>query len=389
MDPLSITVSVLTILGSSGSVGKAVKKLMGLRSLPDALLALNNEISDFHLVVSKTDALLRSHQSTPDTSSRITDFATELSPLLARGKVKLLELECLIEYNLTRPGQHGVSVLNKVAWLREQDKVRTIQDEIRSIRTSLATLIGIFASSTALRTEIQLSELRLISNNIMQSQRQGHAMTSQILARQSATGSSHGRTEPMLQELILTQRAHHTFVSQRGSSFLSDGIFAPAWPRPDGRLSLGLEVANLTHHVRWNGNRCQCLCHTKYAWRSPGRLKQLFGLLFLGYSGMPTINAACERCVCRQNRDATVVIRYVFPAWFVARVLYFSLRVSTLNGIEQVLKVSTFIPSHSKFYEFINKDNTEGFKIWLSAGECSPFGVDEEGLTLLDVGFSQ
>ena len=119
MDPLSITVSVLAILGSSGSVGKAVKKLMGLRSVPDALLALNNEISDFHLIVSKTDALLQLYRGTPSTTSRVVSFATEISPLLVRGKARLLELECLIEYTLTAPGPNGESVLNKAAWLRE------------------------------------------------------------------------------------------------------------------------------------------------------------------------------------------------------------------------------------------------------------------------------
>ena len=175
MDPLSITVSILTVLGTTGSIGKAIKKLVMLRGVPDALLALNNEVSDFHLIMSKTDALLQHYRDAPGTTSRNADFAAEVASLLERGKARLLELECLIEYTLTSPGQNGESVLNGSAWSREHEKANRIKEELCSIRTSLATLLSISASSTALISEVQLSELRFISNNILEHQRQTQA----------------------------------------------------------------------------------------------------------------------------------------------------------------------------------------------------------------------
>ena len=199
--------------------------------------------------------------------------------------------------------------------------MRRIQEEIRSIRISFAALVGVFASSTALRTEIPLSELRLISNNILERQRQSHATTSQILTRQSVVATSHERIQPMLQELLRTQEAYQPFPAQRVSSSLSDGASASAWSNADERLSLGFGVTTLAGFVKQNGHRCRCLCHTNYAWKSPDRLKQLLGLLFLGYSGTPATKATCERCACHRNQDMTMAIRYIFPTWFVARVL--------------------------------------------------------------------
>ena len=385
MDPLSISVSILTILGSTGSVGKAVKKLVGLRSVPDALLALNNEISDFHLIVSKIDALLQLHRDATSTSSRVVDFATEISPLLERGKARLLDLECLIEYTLTAPGQHGEPVLNKVAWLREQERVRIVQDEIRSIRTSLAALIGIFASSTSLRTESQLSELILIGHNMLELQRQSQAMTNQISTRQSVIGITYERIQPMLQELLRSQEAHDNSSSQSVSRSRSEGVSTSSWSRADGRLSVELGVPNLPQLVTSKGHHCQCLCHTKYTLQSPYRLKQLFGLLFLGYSGTPTIRTACKRCTCYRAQFVTLIIRYFFPAWFMARVIDFSLRISSSNGIDQVLRVVPIIPENDMIFRLMSENDMKGFEKWLSARGALMFGVTPSDLTLLDV----
>ena len=172
MDPLSVSVSILTMLGTGASLGKAVRKIAGLRGTPDAFLALNNEISDFHLVVSNTDYLIRRYQSTRNVTTRHTDFAVTFGPLLERGKEKLLELECLIEYTLTTRGSNGEVFLNKVTWLRKADQVSRIREDLRSIRASLTMHLGLLASSTALTTEIQVSEPRIVGGEILEQQRQ-------------------------------------------------------------------------------------------------------------------------------------------------------------------------------------------------------------------------
>ena len=50
-DPLSITASVIAILGAADSVRKVLSKIRLLNASPDELLALINEVSDFKVVL--------------------------------------------------------------------------------------------------------------------------------------------------------------------------------------------------------------------------------------------------------------------------------------------------------------------------------------------------
>ena len=113
MDPLSLTVSIITLLGAGGSTAKALGKLT-LAS--DALAALNNEISDLHVIVLETNRILQEHEIQTCQSTLL----TSLGPLLGRAQQKLLELETLIEYKLVTPGSGGDSKIRKIAWIREQ-----------------------------------------------------------------------------------------------------------------------------------------------------------------------------------------------------------------------------------------------------------------------------
>ena len=96
MDPLSISVGVLTILEARGQVCKGLKKLTALRSAPVAFLALNNEVADIQCMVQELHELGRQHQDA---------YGSAVSPSVCRalGEVKgtLLVLEQLVAYDLT------------------------------------------------------------------------------------------------------------------------------------------------------------------------------------------------------------------------------------------------------------------------------------------------
>lgn len=59
MDPLSLTASVITVVGVADAAGRGLKKLIALRGASDAILALNNEISDLRLTLRELDSILR------------------------------------------------------------------------------------------------------------------------------------------------------------------------------------------------------------------------------------------------------------------------------------------------------------------------------------------
>ena len=46
MDPLSLTASIIAVVGAGSTIGKGLKKAVEARHMPDVVLDLNNEISD-------------------------------------------------------------------------------------------------------------------------------------------------------------------------------------------------------------------------------------------------------------------------------------------------------------------------------------------------------
>ena len=385
MDPLSITVSVLTILGAGGSVGKAVQKLVRLRQAPDALLALNNEISDFHIVVSRVESLIRLHQSAANTTTTLREsLLGDLGPLLERGKEKLLELANLIEHTLTSPRPNGEYLVNKIAWSHHQKRVKTLQDDIRSVKTSIVALVSVLASTTAISSAVQVTEIRLITGDIAEQQHQNRALTDQVLIRQMNTDESQQRIQNSLDELIRIQTSQVTRSFRDSRPLSRNSTIFPSFGKRD-RWAFLVRSKNTTQYSKCHATGCACSCHLKTTWKSPGYVKHLLGLLFVGYSGVPFLKPLCDDVRCQQKLAVSLNVRYYFPGWFLACVLDFCARFSTPDLLAQHFQVSTVIPSSSKVYTFLSTGDIDGFKEYLLARECSPFGIDMLGQTLLDV----
>ena len=151
MDPLSLTASVIAIIGIGAQAAKAISKLASMRGAPDVLLALNNEIVDLHLVVlAVQDAFQKqrtSGTSFPDYRSDEVYINDSIISSLKEAKEKTLELDAL--YHCLRAStsrSDGFTSLNKVAFLLEQNKVRKMQEDLRCVRLKLGIALGMLNS---------------------------------------------------------------------------------------------------------------------------------------------------------------------------------------------------------------------------------------------------
>ena len=148
MDPLSLTASILTIVGVAGAVGNGFSKLIGLRHAPGILLALNNEVADLYCVVQAVDHLLREHSETIHTAA-----ITNLCRSLERAQSTLFELEDLIRDGLTIVRNNGGErKLDRVGWLRSASKVRELKNQLRTDRIDLSGALSLLASYVELLT---------------------------------------------------------------------------------------------------------------------------------------------------------------------------------------------------------------------------------------------
>lgn len=145
MDPLSITVATFALIGAANQVAVGLNKLASLKGAPAAVLALNNEVSDLRLVLQETEPLLLKHNQAPVSGQpafppKSVDATFLLS--MERAKGMLLDLESVIQNRLmTRMGG-----IDKLGWLREQDKIRKAQVDLRTVRLNITAALGVVTS---------------------------------------------------------------------------------------------------------------------------------------------------------------------------------------------------------------------------------------------------
>ncbi len=97
MDPLAISASLLTLLGTGGQIGKGLRKLIVLRNAPDAFLALKNEVADLRRLLQEVDDVGRQYEQVPGSQ-----LPSIILTALEKAKETLLDMERLITYGLSK-----------------------------------------------------------------------------------------------------------------------------------------------------------------------------------------------------------------------------------------------------------------------------------------------
>ena len=149
MDPLSLTASIIAIIGVGGQAAKATRRLASLKGAPDLILALNNEIADLHLVVVAIQDVFERQQTggmpVPGNRAGEINLDASVTNSLTQANDKVTDFEALYK-------RLDVSILgsnaefNKIAWLREHKRVKQLQEDLKSVRLKLAGALGILNS---------------------------------------------------------------------------------------------------------------------------------------------------------------------------------------------------------------------------------------------------
>ena len=391
MDPLSLTSTLITLIGAGGSTVHGIQRLISLRRAPYALLALNNEISDLQLVILETHDLLLECENSRHSRDISQAFTACLGPILNRAREKLLELDMLIQYRLTIQETGSEARLNRTGWLREQRNIRRIQEEIRSTKLNLVAAIGVLTSRAALRVQLQISELRFINNDIQSSQRQNHATTTQSLQDLDQIGRHvyhaievQRETERRLNDLFCQYASNRERPTLPSHEIPSGSLADPKERNKVEPWGVELNVRRQTRAVCVPD--CTCCCHRLTAWRSSSYLNSFLGRLFVGYIGLPWLTPDCDAIRCHRISEPAASIRYYFPKWFATHVLEMSIQFSQPDGVTQRLRVSHVVTDNSEGVRLTLDGDVEGLKRLLSSRKCSPFDtIEGTGDTLLAV----
>ena len=143
MDPLSLVASIITVVGVGGKATKAIRKLALVKDAPEIVLALNNEITDLNLTMLAIQDILQKHQSDTPTSGDQNwqvKMYQNVSSSLSQTKDKVTRLELLhdrLERIMSEP-----KTSKKIAWLCEQTELKSVQEDLRSARQKLISVLG-------------------------------------------------------------------------------------------------------------------------------------------------------------------------------------------------------------------------------------------------------
>ena len=390
MDLLSAVSSVITLLAAGGTIVHGLERLSSLREAPNTVLALNNEVSDFRVAISELLSML---QHEPQRLSTSPTFNDNLDSVLRRARDKLVELEYLIEYKLLAPNSGSEIRLSKTAWILERHKVKRIQEELRSIRINMITMLGIFNSKSISRLQLQLTDISLVGTEMQNQLGRASSMVGanfRLIGTQLAQIESHSHTESRLRDRSsgrLRQHPAPPASSQQGQGRAATIIGDSVLPGLDS--SHGIPTLFISSGIRRHQliclPTCTCHCHDVRSWKSPRWLQPLLGLLFTGYAGMPFMSPSCNDTLCQHRSEPTATIKYYFPPWFASQVLQVYIQLSNHNGIKQSLRTYRVVWNGSEIFRKTDAGDVEGVKAVLASRQGSPFDISDVGGSALAV----
>ena len=127
-DPLSVTASIIAVIGAADAVAKGLRRLKAAKDAPKGLQDLILDVAQIEMVLNGVKSVVLNSGSP----------LIELATLIEESGSKLLELRSLIEYTLTKAGVSDK--VDRWQWLRKGNEVERLRNQLGTIRLNLVTL---------------------------------------------------------------------------------------------------------------------------------------------------------------------------------------------------------------------------------------------------------
>ncbi len=345
MDPLSLTASVITVIGLAGQVSKGLRHLHNLSKAPQEILALENEVSDFTVVLANLrdisttfDGVASQDEEcanvTPEDRfevhfSRLKEQIQHAEELLSALRVEIETASSTFK-NRKRPPKSRY-----VSWFQRRGGLLKYQGEIRRAKESVHLTLAVLTASQTSRIYLQLHEVHL-----------------------QVTGTGNWSNHKSSLAGILG--------NVRGNDEQLDG----------------LDVVRV-EALYMSGNGCNpwcgCVCHITRTLSSPSALQNVIGTLLFGYVG-GLLSPSCDEPLCLRRSPAALRITYFFPRWFLARALSYvsfgpavSIKVLPMRGKDDII------------FTYASGGSTGELLKMFDAGVASALDIDPQGWSLLHV----
>ena len=183
--------------------------------------------------------------------------------------------------------------------MRVELNVLKIRNELGGLKHNLSNALSLITSSTALRVQLELEELRVATNHgplgLSQASTEPYSSLEKSLATIMKSHDNNERGFEKIEQQLLALSAQ---LHQQQTKTISSHAESP-WVNgyDQERDSIPRTTAFSTLQMRFTQRRrcrpwCMCACHTKGNLNTPKLLKSIMGMLYIGYTGVPAFECA-------------------------------------------------------------------------------------------------
>jgi len=388
MDPLSITAGIVGVGTVAASTARAFKELRELcKTLPGRLHALSNEVSDIELVLYQVASVVEKRTG----DSALKEEEAHMQHLLDQAGSKLGELRTIVETLTAIVKTTKIPIFRAHAWRKNQPRLQALQEDIKTVKCSLNIMLGASNSQDTMRIRVDLETLSTVSSNSAQIQismqenlqsslvRQRHDLTEFLTHLYQQVDKRLGNVEESLK--IQADQMQASQLNQMGNLYGPRPSYSrplpPARKRTQHQESKSSEDVGVrvTQHGTCR-QRCPCRCHVQTRSSTPGLVDRVFGQMFVGYAGLPLVNAKCDTDSCEKNQAAHVSVEYWFPLGFVwSKILRLQMTYQPHIGPQFELSTLRRVPDSAQCVNFALNGNIDGLKDLFKRGLASPRDV--------------
>ena len=348
MDPFSITIGTLALLGACSKASRTLSKIKDLREAPALIQAVNNEISDLRLILMNIHDHVDRASRDEQTTSRVDGPILQLcASTLNQTRRTILEVESLIQYILLKP-ENASLVVNKRAFLQHHHRLIELQLELRDFRQRIANISSILGLREVSRIEVILDD---VQSNDLRMLLQGQTRIQQTLDHLIDSQSANSNNSCNLPE---DTRPQDPGVSDHPAIQVS--IVLPTSSQPP--------------------KTCTCT-------RQHTQSQSLLGTLFLGYAATPNGLRGPQMCPYHKQKEFSVM--YVFPPWFLNYAVSVKMQFGAHSTIRCSLSIIQIIPTDHAVWDLIDFGDLEAIKVLLTFGHLAITAQAPTGKTLLRV----
>lgn len=388
MDPISVTASILGIVAAAASTARAFEDLRRLcKTLPGRLHALSNEVSDIELVLHQVASVVQKRTGDP----ALEEQEQHIKHLLNQAASKLCELRTIVQAFTDIAKTTKIPFFQAYAWRKNQPRLQVLQEDIKTVKCSLNIMLGASNSQDMMRIRVDLDTISTVSSNSAQIQRsvEENLQNSLIRHRDDITEfltHVHQQADQRIsniEELLKTQAAqlHASQLTQLGNSYGRRPSYSK--PLPPARKQTQHEELKNSEDVgvrvtQYGACRpgCSCICHVQRKSSTPRLVDRVFGQLFVGYAGLPLVNAKCNTSSCEKNQAAHVSVEYWFPLGFVwSKIVRLQMTYQPHMGPQFELNTLRRVPDSAQCVNFALNGNIDGLKDLFKRGQASPRDV--------------